>query len=106
MPYGRIRERDLVIPALGAAAASTGGEITMTDLIAEMVDLFQPQGEDAALIEGRADTKFTQKVRNLVSHRSGPNSMFSKAYATYHAPSESIRVTDAGRQFLGQVPEE
>lgn len=105
MPYGRIRERDLAIPALAAAAAA-GGEITMTDLIAEMVNLFQPQGEDAVLIEGRADTKFTQKVRNLVSHRNGPDSIFSKGYATYHAASESIRVTDAGRRFLDQVPDE
>lgn len=106
MSFGRVPEPDIVIPALRAAAASPGGEITTTALIAKMVDLFQPQGEDAELIEGRADTKFTQKVRNLISHRSGPTSMFSKGYATYHAASESIRVTDQGRQFLSQVPGE
>ena len=106
MAYGRIRERDLIIPAIQAAAAKAGGEITTTELIAEMVDIFQPQGEDANLIEGRADTKFTQKVRNLVSHRAGPKSMFTKGYATYHPDSESIRITDDGRKFLNQVPDE
>jgi hypothetical protein len=95
-----------VIPALRALDASPGGEITTTALITEMVDLFQPQGEDAILIEGRVDTKFTQKVRNLISHRAGPNSMFSKGYATYHADTESIRITDQGRHFLSQVPDE
>lgn len=103
---GRIRERDLIIPALRAAAASPAGEIHMTNLIDELTNEFQPQGEDAELIQGRNDSKFSQKVRNLVSHREGATSMFFKGYATYHAQSESISITDAGRDFLDQVPDE
>ena len=102
----RIRERDLVIPALGAAAATQNGEITMTDLIDELTAVFQPAGQDAEILDGRNDTHFSQKVRNLVSHRTGPNSMFSKGYATYHPETELIRITDAGRAFLEQVPQE
>jgi len=85
----RIRESELVIPSLEAAARK-GGMITMTDLIAEMEAHFQPTGEDTDIIEGRRDTKFSQKVRNLVSHREAESSMFSKGYAVYHPDTESI----------------
>lgn len=102
----RIPERDLMIPALRAAAATPIGEITMTDLIDDLSAKFQPDGRDAEIIDGRQDTYFSQKVRNLVSHRAVPNSMFSKGYATYDPENESIRITDAGRAFLDQAPEE
>jgi hypothetical protein len=100
----RIRERDLVIPALRAAAAN-GGEITTTQLIETLSEEFEPSGLDAEIIEGRHDTYFSQKVRNLISHRDVSTSMFTKGYAIYHAPSESIQITDVGHAFLGQVPE-
>ena len=100
----RVRERDLVIPALRAAVAR-GGEITTTKLIDVLEDEFEPSGDDAEIIDGRQDTYFSQKVRNLISHRETNTSMFTKGYAEYDAPSESIRITDAGRAFLGQVPE-
>ena len=77
----------------------------MTELIEEMESHFEPEGEDADIIEGRRDTKFSQKVRNLVSHRDAVSSMFSKGYAVYHADTESIQITGAGRDFLDQVPE-
>jgi len=99
----RVRERDLVIPALRAAAAR-GGEITMTQLIEDLTGEFEPSGVDAEILEGRTDSHFSQKVRNLVSHRETGTSMFTKGYAEYHAPSESISLTDAGKAFLDQVP--
>ena len=102
----RIRERDLVIPSLRAAAVSPGGEIATTKLIEVLTDEFQPDGVDAQILEGRNDTHFSQKVRNLVSHRDGNTSMFTKGYATYHSQNESIRITDEGRFFLDQVPDE
>lgn len=100
----RVRERDLVIPALRAAAAN-GGEITTAQLIEVLTDEFQPSGTDAEILDGRHDTYFSQKVRNLISHRDASTSMFTKGYATYHAPSEAIRLTDEGYAFLDQVPE-
>lgn len=99
----RVREFELAIPALEAAGRN-GGTITMTDLIAEMEAHFQPEGEDTDIIEGRSDSKFSQKVRNLVSHREAASSMFTKGYAVYHPETESIEITDTGREFLDQVP--
>ncbi len=100
----RVRERDLVIPALRAAAAN-GGEIATSQLIEVLTEEFEPSGTDAEILDGRHDTYFSQKVRNLISHREAGTSMFTMGYAEYHAPSESIRITDAGNKFLAQVPE-
>jgi hypothetical protein len=99
----RISERELVIPALKCAAATRDGIILTTDLIDELTDMFHPEGEDAEILDGRTDTRFSQKVRNLISHRAGQNSMFSKGYAEY--TGDGIRITDAGLNFLDQVPE-
>ena len=100
----RVRERDLIIPALRAAAAN-GGEITTAQLIDVLTDEFEPSGIDAEILDGRHDTYFSQKVRNLISHRDTGTSMFTKGYAEYHAASESISITEAGEAFLDQVPE-
>ena len=99
----RIAERDLVIPALKAAADRQTGEITTADLIIELTDKFQPDGLDAEILEGRNDTRFSQKVRNLVSHREGQRSMFTRGYAEY--TGDGIRITAAGLALLDQLPE-
>ncbi|TCH98915.1 hypothetical protein EJV46_10195 [Roseococcus sp. SYP-B2431] len=103
---GRIRERDLIIPALRAAASRPGGMITTTELIAVLADEFAPDGQDADILDGRHDTYFSQKVRNLVSHKASSTSMFNKGYAVHSPGNETITITDAGRAFLAQVPDE
>jgi len=100
---GRIRERDLVIPALRAAAAR-GGYISTADLISDLEAEFQPDGQDAQILDGRQDTYFSQKVRNLVSHRDTSTSMCKKGYADY--TGDGLRITDTGRGFLDHVPTE
>ena len=103
---GRIRERDLIIPALRAAAGEPGGEIKTARLIQVLTDEFEPEGRDADILDDRNDTYFSQKVRNLISHRGTSTSMFTKGYAIYQEQAESIRVTDLGRAFLDKVPQE
>ncbi len=98
----RIRERDLVIPAL-RGAIEKGGYIATSDLITYLEGVFEPDGDDAKILDGRHDTHFSQKVRNLISHRDGRTSMFKRGYAEYI--KEGIQITDAGRIFLSQVPE-
>lgn len=106
----RIREKDLVIPALRAAAASLGGTISTSDLINVLTAEFTPSGQDAQILPDRNDTFFSQKVRNLISHRDSSTSMFTKGYAVYipgsSADSGAIRITAAGLAFLDQVPDE
>lgn len=98
-----VRERDLIIPALQAAAARPGGYIATADLIPELEGVLEPEGQDAEVLAGRHDTYFSQKVRNLVSHRESSTSMFKKGYAEY--TGDGIRITDVGRAFLDQIPE-
>lgn len=64
----RIEEKDLILPTL--YILKRDGATSTSDLIAELTAVFNPQGEDAAILNGRNDTKFSQKVRNLKSHRS------------------------------------
>lgn len=103
MATGRIRERNVVIPALRAAAARGNGHIPTSELINELTAEFQPEGEDAEILDGRSDSKFSQIVRNIISHRDTAGSIFSRGYAVYE--NDGISVTDAGRKFLAQVPE-
>lgn len=100
----RIRERDLVIPALQLARLK-GGFISTAALIDELAVIFQPDGEDAVILEGRSDSKFSQKVRNLVSHRDVQTSMFKRGYAVYEEAKAGIQITPLGMAFLDQVPE-
>lgn len=100
---GRIRERDLVIPALRAAASRPAGYISTEDLIKQLEIEFEPQGEDAAILANRNDSKFTQIVRNLKSHKENSTSMFKKGYAIDE--DEGMRITQLGRDFISQLPE-
>jgi hypothetical protein len=99
----RVQERDLILPSLRLAASRPTGEITTVELITELTDMLQPEGEDTDRLEGRQDTKFSQKVRNLISHRAGRQTMFSRGYAIY--TGDGIRITPDGRAFVHSLPD-
>jgi hypothetical protein len=101
---GRISERELAIPALITAAGRPSGEISTTDLIFALTQWFEPEGEDAEILDGRHDTKFSQKVRNLIPHREGRKTIFSLGYAEY--TGDGIRITDSGRAFISSLPDQ
>lgn len=92
MAAGRVSEPDLVVPALRAMLARPGGFISTTDLIGELENLFQPIGKDAAIIPERADTYFSQKVRNLISHRT----LTKNGAARYDKNRRGYEITDVG----------
>ena len=62
----RIEEKMLILPAL--YVIKRRGKATTTDLINDLTIAFNPTGEDAQILSGRNNTKFSQKVRNLKSH--------------------------------------
>lgn len=99
----RVRERELYVPTLRAAADRPNGYISTSDLIDELTNHFQPEGTDAEILDGRNDTYFSQKVRNLISHRESSTSMFNKGHAIY--TGDGVQITDAGRALLAQLPE-
>jgi hypothetical protein len=101
MPESRVSETDLVVPALGLAAKRPTGEIATADLIAELGEIFHPSGQDAQILHSRHDTYFSQKVRNLISHRGSPSNFIANGYAEYSG--EGIRITDKGRKLLREI---
>jgi hypothetical protein len=94
MRFDRIPEGELVIPALEIMEKEPNGEITTTALKNKIVEQFQPSGEDAEILDGRFDTKFTQKVRNLKSHKK-----LQKDGLADHI-FRGFRITETGRRLV------
>lgn len=94
---GRIPERTIAQEALRLLAQAPEGFMTTTDLIAALERQFEPTGDDADILEGRSDTRFSQKVRNLVSHRSEGGGLEANGLATYDKGRRGWMITTKGR---------
>ena len=62
-------ESQLVLPALEAMSLTPRGYISTSELIRVLESKMTPSGYDAEILDGRRDTHFSQKVRNLKSNR-------------------------------------
>lgn len=65
----RISESDLILPALYCIHNAAQGTLNTTALMQCLRDLLQPSGADIEILSQRNDDKFSQKVRNLRSHK-------------------------------------
>ena len=90
----RIRENDVVLPALRLLAAAPGGRLSTTALKRKLIAYFQPDGEDAGPLKNRNDMKFTQIVRNLKSHKK-----LEKNGWAVEVP-RGFQITEAGRDYV------
>lgn len=90
-------ESDLIIPALVYISSKTEGVLT-SDLIKHLQELLKPEGRDAEIIAGRSDTYFSQKVRNLISHRN----LVNKNLATYETVGDDNlnKITELGKEYI------
>jgi hypothetical protein len=95
-----ITEAQIRVAALVALANAPGGFLTTESLIHILEAKLKPTGIDGEILQGRSDTHFSQKVRNLVSHRPSSTSLESRGLAIYDQDREGWRITDAGRSFL------
>lgn len=59
-------EPELIIPALQFIRDNPG--TTTTEIKEHLINVLHPSGHDADILQGRSDTHFSQKVRNLKSH--------------------------------------
>jgi hypothetical protein len=94
----RISERELVVPTLRFLDDGNRGGMATSDIIARLTELFAPSGQDAEILEGRSDTYFSQKVRNMISHRDQPSSFIHKGLAHYER--HGLRISDEGRSTV------
>lgn len=61
-------EENLIIPALFELYLNPDG-MTTSMLISSLTENLKPEGIDAEILFGRNDSRFSQKVRNLISHK-------------------------------------
>ncbi len=61
-------ESDLIPKALEIIRESSDG-IDMSSLIRKLREKINPSGSDTEILQNRSDDKFSQKVRNLKSHK-------------------------------------
>lgn len=101
--FDRIHEPDLVIPTLQFLASRPDGFATTTEIIKHLEDKFDPEGEDAEILEGRGDTRFSQIVRNMVSHRNAEGSFIRNGFAEYVKSKHGLQITDQGRELVAKV---
>ena len=88
-------EAELILPSLYMLDLS-GGFIKTSDLIVNLTQRLNPTGKDATLIAGRNDTHFSQKVRNLVSHRT----LDTLGLADYIPAQSGLQITAKGKSHL------
>lgn len=98
---GRVRENDLKLPALRVIRER--GQATTTEIKEALVDMFRPTGEDSEILAGRNDTKFTQKVRNLMGSHYETNGMME---LTDKDAKGSFTLTAAGEMYLAENEED
>lgn len=89
-----ITESQLVLPALYLMYKSKDGIITTSDLIAKLTQIMRPIGKDVEILAGRTDTHFSQKVRNLKSHKTLVKSNFAINY------EDGFKLTPTGADFI------
>lgn len=89
-------ESELILPTLYILNQSAGGFIQTRDLIIALEHTLNPTGKDATIISGRNDTHFSQKVRNLISHRT----LDKLGLADYIEPRNGLQITLKGQSHL------
>jgi transcriptional regulator with XRE-family HTH domain len=96
----RIKERDTYLPVLEYLDEMPDGFMKTSDLILALEGRFQLSSEDLAILEGRSDTRFSQIVRNIVSHREAPGNLIRDGWAEYDKAKRGLRITPEGRKHL------
>jgi transcriptional regulator with XRE-family HTH domain len=97
----RITERSTYEPILKLLAKQPDGFMKTSDLIKNLEIWFAPDGEDAEILKGRSDTRFSQIVRNVVSHRTTPTNLIGLGLAEYDKVRRGLRITEEGRLSIG-----
>lgn len=94
MENKRFTEEDLINPALYEIYIG-GGQLTTSELIHALTNTLKPQGEDAEKLFGRNDSRFSQKVRNLISHKK-----IYPEYVDYDSDKSLLVINNAGKERL------
>lgn len=98
--HSRISESDTYLPVLDLLDHAPGGFLKTSEIILGLEGYFRIAGEDAEILENRSDTKFSQVVRNIVSHKTSPKNLIGMGYAEHDKARKGLRITKEGRVYL------
>src|SRR5260221_202993 len=90
----RISENQLILPALWLLNEAGEAGVNTSELIIALRALLRPTGEDLEILDNRNDDKFSQKVRNLKSHKT----LEAQGVAKYQ--NGIWQITEQGKDFL------
>lgn len=96
----RIPESALVLPTLYLLSLNDKGFIATSDLIEQLIDILQPTDEDMEMSASRPDSKFSQTVRNLKSHRKLDKMGFAES------TNDGFRINQQGLDYVQDNMEE
>lgn len=96
----RIKEKDVYIPILRLLDDAPDGFMKTADLIKALEMMLSPSGADNQILAGRTDTRFSQIVRNVVSHRTTPTNLIGLGLVDYEKAKRGLRITTNGRFAL------
>jgi len=80
-----------------------GCRLSTSQLIDRLSSKLPIKGKDAQIADGRSDTYFSQKVRNLVSHRDTSRGLQARGLADYDQKSETLTLTKKGRSHAATL---
>lgn len=91
-------QADLWKYALLVMATKPGGAISTAELISELPNYFSVPSDSLEVLTGRKDSKFSQLVRNLKSHKTAKTNFIFQGYA--EDMDSGFRITQKGRDFV------
>ncbi len=101
----RIKESDTYVPILKMLIEQPDGFLKTAEIIKALENWFPLSDEDNEILEGRADTRFSQIVRNVVSHRSTKTNLIGAGLADYDKVKRGMRITKLGSDWLTEYEE-
>jgi len=89
--------------AMKELSHAPGQTLTTSELISRLSKRLAPTGRESEIAINRSDTYFSQKVRNLVSHRNQSTGLQARGLADYDSIDESWTLTKLGRGHVAQI---
>lgn len=97
MEERRVKEKEIIKPALRIIKDKPG--INTSELIKELQKIVELYPGDKEILSGRTDTKFSQIVRNLISHRE--NNKFGKCiYSQQVGRNVGFYINEKGQEEI------
>ncbi len=94
----KLCEKDLTLPTL--YILNSKGKLNTSELKDEIITLLNPGGENLDPLLNRPDTKITQIIRNIISHKETSTNIINRGLIKYSDITGDISITNDGIIYL------